>query len=591
VKQLSIAKSWPAFAFACSATLLLAPLLFRPTFSAGADIAFHIYNAQRYVNEARDGVFYPRWVGDWFGGYGAPVGVAYAPLPYLSVALLAFFGIPTLAALKLIVWLSLWVSGLAMYRLAARFLSPAGAIGAGLLYQLAPYRVIDLFDRTALPEYLAFAWLPLIVFLTIVCVREQRRIHHIALSLAIAGLLLTHLLIAYLFAIAMVVVIVYLYWCTDDRRLTRALRLGGWAGLGLLLAAIYWLPALAENQYLNTSWFQGHSGWGDYRNNFLFAAQIYRGTALQALYTENIAIGIGALLSLALGFLGFALYMPNWRARTREKRGMALVMAVLLVLSAGMSFSFSRPLWAILPRGDIVAFPWRWLTISTLGAAYLGGAALDVLLSRQRAQSPGRAIAAYALPGLLAALLGGYFCYSGLLIWRYSARLDEQTVQQFLGEQPLPVQLFGWVYADEYLPEWSRDLDYTAAAAGARAPITSATPIKVTLSDWRSQFRAFQVQSPTAATLDVRTFWFPGWHATVDGQSADIEVQPKDGTMLLQVPAGTSRVTLAFENTPVRSAGMLISAAAALMILATSLLSLFGRLWSDRRVASLIGRT
>ena len=122
---------WRTLILAFSATLLLSPLLFRPTFTSGPDIGMHIHNVQHFSDEIQKGVWYPRWFGDWYGGYGAPIGVAYPPLTYYSVAILAALGIPTLIVLKFILWGSLLVSGIIMYKLAAQFgVNPLGALVA-----------------------------------------------------------------------------------------------------------------------------------------------------------------------------------------------------------------------------------------------------------------------------------------------------------------------------------------------------------------------------------------------------------------------------------------------------------------------------
>ena len=57
----------------------------------------------------------------------------------------------------------------------------------------------------------------------------------------------------------------------------------------------------------------------------------------------------------------------------------------------------------------------------------------------------------------------------------------------------------------------------------------------------------------------MRTFNFPGWTGSIDGQRVPIATERKIGAMLLQVPAGRHVVTLDFVDTPARRLGAWIS--------------------------------
>ena len=58
-------RTWRLLMPAFSTTLPLSPLLFRPVFTDGPNVGFHIHYAQRYANEVPNGTWYPHWLGDW----------------------------------------------------------------------------------------------------------------------------------------------------------------------------------------------------------------------------------------------------------------------------------------------------------------------------------------------------------------------------------------------------------------------------------------------------------------------------------------------------------------------------------------------
>ena len=62
------------------------------------------------------------------------------------------------------------------------------------------------------------------------------------------------------------------------------------------------------------------------------------------------------------------------------------------------------------------------------------------------------------------------------------------------------------------------------------------------------------------------TSYFPGWQATVDGQPAEIVVDPPDGLIGLNLMAGEHDVRLRFGMTPIRRVATGLSALSALSV-------------------------
>ena len=76
------------------------------------------------------------------------------------------------------------------------------------------------------------------------------------------------------------------------------------------------------------------------------------------------------------------------------------------------------------------------------------------------------------------------------------------------------------------------------------------------------------VRATTPAGIEFYTYYFPGWGATVDGRPVNIRPSGKFGLIGLDVPAGEHRVAIRFGDTPLRTAGKLISLASLLGIAA-----------------------
>ena len=96
---------------------------------------------------------------------------------------------------------------------------------------------------------------------------------------------------------------------------------------------------------------------------------------------------------------------------------------------------------------------------------------------------------------------------------------------------------------------------------------TQGGPAEINVREWGPVRRVFMINSKHEAMLRVRTFYFPGWHASVDGVDTPLSAEPVTGAILLKVPAGIHNVGIVFSDTPVRKAGKLFSAAAGGLLL------------------------
>ena len=77
-------------------------------------------------------------------------------------ALLTLIFPPTLCP-TIFIALALLLSGLTFHKLASEFVTPNAALIASTLYLANPYMLFTAFERSALAELLAAAWIPLLL--------------------------------------------------------------------------------------------------------------------------------------------------------------------------------------------------------------------------------------------------------------------------------------------------------------------------------------------------------------------------------------------------------------------------------------------
>jgi uncharacterized membrane protein YfhO len=131
----------------------------------------------------------------------------------------------------------------------------------------------------------------------------------------------------------------------------------------------------------------------------------------------------------------------------------------------------------------------------------------------------------------------------------------------------------------EHMPrgveDWQR-FEQLPLDGAARVVTTPAAEVEI--GEWSSHRRrvGLTVAQPTQVAL--RTFYYPGWEARLDGVPVDIEVLPPFHTLGVKVPAGELVLEVQFAPTPVRVLGSVVS------VLAAGLLAL-ANLRARRRAA------
>lgn len=105
----------------------------------------------------------------------------------------------------------------------------------------------------------------------------------------------------------------------------------------------------------------------------------------------------------------------------------------------------------------------------------------------------------------------------------------------------------------EYRPIWLKDRVKDFSGERGTAPVVfKEGQGTVEIEHWKSQSRLIKSIAPTASTLRISTFYYPGWTALIDGREIPIGIEKDSGAMLLALPPGENTVLLEFRNTPLR---------------------------------------
>ncbi len=525
----------------------------------GGDSPFLFFRLHQLMANLREGVFPARWMPDAAYGLGYPFFNYYASLPYYFAAIFNTLGIDLLTSIKLVQTLGFVFAGLALYGWARRHFSTQWAAWlAAVAYIYAPFHVVNVYVRgDSLSEFYAFIFYPLILW-SIDRVFDSAR-HWPLLALAYGGLLLTHNVSALIFSPFVVLyLLVYLFRARVQNLKARLGALAVGFLLALALSAFFWLPALGEASLTQVGDVQT-TGYFNYAEHFRTTNLIQNSLGFDYAITttpgSNSPFAMGLVQAIGTA-AGLCVLIVTWKKDSHRRFRLFVLLG--LALATFMITPLSRPVWDTVPLLAYSQFPWRFLSVQALFTSLALGY-LAIVVAR---------------PARVAVPLGLLFVASMLVTLHpdyVSVRSDEITPQRLQLYEAFTGNI-GTTIRAEYLPRTMIPRPYT----GPMLIVPSTVPLVPIVS--RGEATGSQVErhaisqrwqvnvTSDAATLSFPLIYWPGWQAFVDGQPIETRAAPDLGYIQIDVPRGEHRVEFKLDNTPIRTAGELISLVALIIV-------------------------
>lgn len=527
------------------------PLLAPGYFFQAHDAPHTVFFLHAFDKTLRDGYLIPRWAADFALGYGYPLFIFYAPLAYYAAEAFHLLGAGLTVAVKLTYITGFILSTVSMYFLGRRLFGRSAGLLAAVLYTYVPYHLVDVYVRCDLAESFAYIFLPLTLHAMLEVVERGGRRSIALAGLAYAGLLLTHNGTALIFTPLLAGYVLFLLarqwvkvgWGHAARTAGMSLAAGL---LGVGISGFFLLPALLERGYIvQEQWVQGSFG---YYKHFVFAGQLLSSFWGYGYAGEGLADEMPFQLGLFPLFLSMAALTLRWRLQSRRAdRDFFLAATIVVIL---FMLPFSAPLWKAVPLAALVQFPWRLLILTSVTLSLLGATLAADGDDARYGISPAMVLAVAVAAGSFSYTLPQYTPYSaraeadaavvefelvyppdrtGMMAWTKEQPMTSPLVPQYLAGEPL---------TKAHILEGQGSVE-TRYIGGATVEVL--------------------VRAETPVTLELYTYYFPGWRATVDGNPVEVRPTEPYGLIALQVPAGEHVVRLRFGDTPVRLAGKGIS--------------------------------
>jgi hypothetical protein len=538
--SLSIYLRSPGVTAICMAILvasaIVAPMCFLGN-ASGHDFQPHVASWIEANNQWRHGIFFPRWA-EWANsGFGEPRFIFYPPASWMLGAALGSV-LPWRMVPGAFIWISIFVAGISMWKLAREWLSAQQALAAAILFAANPYHLALVYYRSDFAELLASAIFPLMLCGVFGILRDGwRRMPLLATSFAAIWLSNAPAAVVATYSLALILVIA----CIVARTI-RPLILGGLAMLlGFGLAGFYLAPAWWEQRWVQIA--QAVSTTYEPQRNFLFTRINDPEFILFNWKISALAVAVMILTSLGVAF-GF-----------RQRREWPKVWWPLIALSVASVFLMLPPstlLWRHLPELKFLQFPWRWLLPLSFTFAFFAAA-----VRSQKWQWLWWLTLVCAIWATGATIAGDTSWDSEdvpALVEDVRAGRGYEGIEGF---QPRHAKV------DELDDESPLVGEFDQESGDVGPPENT----QVNIQKWTAENKIFEARSDEPVTLALKLLNYPAWEVRVDGKAITAETAPQTGQLFVNLDAGPHRVEIQFQRTGDRTIGLFISVFCAMGLL------------------------
>lgn len=531
------------------------PMLMNGGGCQGADWRFHLSRIEGIAQGLRDGQFPVRIYSQAKDGYGYAPSLFYGELFLYFPAVLRLLGMSVQGAYRTYVMaVQAATAGISFFSFRQMFRHNKTALLGSILYMLAPYHLYNLYWRSAVGEYTALAFLPLIpAALSLLYGHNlpsarEKRVADAQLVIAFGALLQTHMISLELATLATAIFCVYHFRRTFTRQI-----LAVWAaaaGLTVLLNLWFLMPfvTVMTGGYSNMYGGKSFAGGLAVQQNGLWLSQLLNWR------DDHNSIGV-VLVAGAIAFVWCWLTQGETMPRKEKKIGLwAMLLGALACWMSTNTFPWGW-LGALPVVGKFllaVQFPWRYFSLATLLLVLVSVCAVSALRRGQYARP-------VAVLLLSASLLGVGIFYHSYLPTVDTTYLGDSAQMIYADHK---VSNMAWYYDSLYLPDGAVE---TRDGFDCGTAVTTVEIASVTQEKGVTVLSCSEVQGKQGYA-ELPLLYYPGYTIlNTDGQV----FRTPNGMVGVTVPAGYSgEIQVAFREPKRWLAADLVSLATLLALAA-----------------------
>ena len=486
-----------------------------------------------FSSQFLQGDIYPRWLYQSYQGAGSPAFYFYAPLPYWVSAITGLIFCPACSSVSLFMIgpsMLLGLASVSCYYFIKTVSSRKIALLSSLLYFALPYHfIIDFWIRNSWGELAAYIFMP--VLLLAIRLSSYRKKYLVVAAVAYAGLLFSHLPTALLFSPMML-----LYACLEFSCLKGFKRIVFIVLLGAGLSAIYIIPALTTQGFINREFWDIF-----YPVDWLWFSGKY-----------SIIRGQSYLIVAVYSILFIWIHGRLFPANEFKREKLLLMAMISSFYCFFLMTDLSLPLWEHVSLLKKVQFPWRVISILDLSIVIV------FALTLERIKHDRYMCLAYITIVFLYVV--GIFIWFSHELPDYILSSKDETVNELIYSGFEPAEYRTKWLARDYPDLGYRELETILSGIPTASIIRGEGDI-IRVQDLGNEL-IIQLNAETNVRLRLRRFYYPGWYlmnsALLDN-NIPIELSPYYALIEATLPAGNYSVSLLRHPLPEEYLGTAVS--------------------------------
>jgi hypothetical protein len=482
--------------------------------------------------ELRDFQFPPRYSGALNFGYGYPLFNFTYPLPYYLGIL---FYIPFhsfVTGIKTLFALSVFLSAFFMYASSSElWKSRVAGIVSAILYIYLPYRMVDLYVRGSIGESISLAIFPLIFYLTLKLFSSPfSRSIVVLLSISVASLVLAHNIMTVLF-FPVLITFTFSRIISEKRwDVLQTFSLSLLLGVGI--SFYFWFPALFEKGNILLS----KIPIADRSLYFVQPLQLIIPSWGYAPPTEpggfSYQLGIPQIFVVLISSVILLITIVKNKLKLTPAKLYSMFLLIIYFVCLALMFRVSSFVWK-LPLLNDINYPWTLLAPLGFLASLISG--------NLTYQAKYLRYSVFVLCAVSIILVLPYAKPSGFVDRGDNFYLTNEATT---------------TSSQELMPLWvtnppTEHFKDKVEVMGGDAKISNLV--------YNSKSLNFNYSSKAESIVQVNTIYYPGWKAYTTGEEIKINhINPK-GVIQIPLSQYRDRVSMRFEETPVRFVSDLVS--------------------------------
>lgn len=483
------------------------------------DGEYHVLRFYQFDKTLRGGDWYPRWAPDLNNGYGVPLFNYVYPFPNYAASFLHSLGFSFIDAFKLNMFIATFVGSIFFYLWSKQYWGDLGGVVSAVFYLFSPYRFVDIYIRGSVGEVWALAFFPAFLWSVTKLFQEKKTLYIVLSGLFLAMIIFSHNILALMFFIFALFYTAFLIFLSKEK--LYAIRYSLYAFfLGLGFSAVFWLPALFEQQYVTG--LKIYSVEKNFPELYQLLIPSWGSGFSEGQLKNQMSFQIG-LANLGAVLLSFFIIIVLYKKKDKRFTILLFFLCWFFLVFFFM-LKTSMPLWQYVPFIQYFQFPWRLLSLVIVICSFLAGA---IVIWKSR-----------VLFGIVVAL--PIFLSLGYAKPAYyHQRQDDYylTRSNFIDGTNSPGNLFNTIWFNKSLEKQKEKIVVEHGV--------------VIDSNIKPTEYTFHVRADLDSQVIVNTAYFPGWKATIDKKNIDTKPD-SNGLITFYIPKGNQKIELKLQNSIIR---------------------------------------